>query len=334
MTRDISLGLDMGVSSVGYSVIDIHTGEIFESGVRLFNATIAEGNSERRDFRGSRRLTGRNTERRKETAKLFFKCGLLNQFDLSEYYKPFDNNQNSYQIRVDGLHKKISKLEIAEALYHIVKRRGISYELNDDEETNKKGSNYQNGLLVNTKELATMTPAEIQLERLKKYSAVRGSIDIEIDNKKTTLLNVFPTKDFVSEAKRIIANQRQFYPECLTENFEEKYLEILQRKREYFVGPGSEKSRTDYGIYKEDGRTLDNLFEELIGRCSVYKDQLRAPAASYTAQYFNLLNDLNNLRILSNEDQKLTYEQKEKIINAVLSSTTKKINLIKIIKKF
>ena len=41
----------------------------------------------------------------------------------------------------------------------------------------------------------------------------------------------------------------------------------------------------------------ENIFEKLIGKCTIYKDQVRAAGASYTAQEFNLLNDLNNLTI-------------------------------------
>mgnify|MGYP006866072255 CR=1 FL=1 len=33
------------------------------------------------------------------------------------------------------------------------------------------------------------------------------------------------------------------------------------------------------------------FLKNLIGKCSVYKDELRAASASYTAQEFNLLND-------------------------------------------
>jgi hypothetical protein len=92
------------------------------------------------------------------------------------------------------------------------------------------------------------------------------------------------------------------------------------------------KSRTDYGIYKTDGRTLDNLFEELIGHDKVYPDELRASAASYTAQLFNVLNDLNNLRILSYEDEKLTQTDKETIITELKNNITT-VNMMNLIKK-
>ena len=45
------------------------------------------------------------------------------------------------------------------------------------------------------------------------------------------------------------------------------------------------------------------------GRCSVYPNEFRAPKQSYTAELFNLLNDLNNLTI---KGEKITVEEKKK----------------------
>ena len=55
--------------------------------------------------------------------------------------------------------------------------------------------------------------------------------------------------------------------------------------------------------------TEKNIFEKLIGRCSVYPEEIRAAGASYTAQEFNLLNDLNNLVV---NERKLTEEERRK----------------------
>ncbi len=332
MADRISLGLDIGVASVGFSVLDIDKGKVIELGARLFNATVAEGNQDRRSMRGARRLLNRNKQRRQDTGKLFQKFGLLDNFNKNNFYYTFNQNWNPYELRVKGLTEQLTKEELAESLYQIVKHRGISYALKDAD-ADEGGTDYSASLRINSQELAEKTPAQIQLQRLNDYGKVRGQVIVgdDPDNQKV-LLNVFPTSAYEKEAKQIIATQQQFYPEVLTDKFTEEYCQILTRKRDYFVGPGNEKSRTDYGIYKTDGRTLDNLFEELIGHDKIYPDQLRASAASYTAQLFNVLNDLNNLRILNYEDGKLTKEDKEKIIAEIKSNTTT-INMLNVIKK-
>ncbi|WP_125761679.1 type II CRISPR RNA-guided endonuclease Cas9 [Companilactobacillus hulinensis] len=331
MDKNISLGLDMGISSVGFSVIDIDTGEIIELGARLFNGADASRNEERRSIRGGRRLIRRKRQRRIDVFHLFKEYGLVNAH-TSKYYSNFNNTLNPYILRVKGLSEKLTIDELSKALYHIVKRRGISYDLKDSD-VEDKGTEYSKSLNENSKELTTKTPGEIQLERLNKYGEVRGNIVIDPDTVNSNiLLNVFPTKSFVVEAKKIIEKQREFYPEVLSEDFESQYIKILTRKRDYFVGPGSEKSRSDYGIFKEDGRTLKNLFQELIGHDKIFPEELRASAASYTAQEFNVLNDLNNLRILNHESQKLTTSEKNEILDE-LKTGTKRIQMIKLIKK-
>ena len=110
--------------------------------------------------------------------------------------------------------------------------------------------------------------------------------------------------------------------------FRNKYIKILTDKRLYYVGPGNEKSRTDYGIYRENGETLDNLFDILIGKCTVYPDERRAAKFSYTAQLFDFLNDMNNLSIAG---EKLTEDQKRSIYQQIMSSKT--VNMMKIIMK-
>ncbi|WP_278552942.1 type II CRISPR RNA-guided endonuclease Cas9 [Companilactobacillus farciminis] len=332
MADRISLGLDIGVASVGFSVLDIDKGKVIELGARLFSATVAAGNQDRRDMRGARRLLNRNKQRRQDTGKLFKKFGLIDDFDKGSFYDNFNQNLNPYELRVKGLTEQLTKEELAESLYQIVKHRGISYALKDAD-VDEGGTDYSVSLKINSQELAEKTPAQIQLQRLNDYGKVRGQVVIgdDPDNQKV-LLNVFPTSAYEKEAKQIVATQQQFYPESLTDKFTEEYCQILTRKRDYFVGPGNEKSRTDYGIYKTDGRTLDNLFEELIGHDKIYPEELRASAASYTAQLFNVLNDLNNLRILNYEDGKLTKEDKEKIIAEIKNNTTT-INMLNVIKK-
>lgn len=95
----------------------------------------------------------------------------------------------------------------------------------------------------------------------------------------------------------------------------------MQGKRKYYVGPGNEKSRTDYGIYRTDGETLDNLFGILIGKCSVYPEEYRAAKASYTAQEYNFLNDLNNLTVPT-ETKKLSTEQKYQLVDFAKTAST------------
>lgn len=300
------LGLDIGVASVGVGILDKETGEISHASSRIFPAATADSNVERREFRQGRRLGRRKKHRKVRLADLFSDTGLITDFSQVSI------NLNPYELRVKGLNEKLTNEELFIALKNIVKRRGISYLDDANEDSEFSSSDYGKAVEENRKLLANKTPGQIQLERFEKYGQVRGDFTVEENGEKHRLLNVFSTSAYKKEAERILTKQ-QYYNQDITDEFIQAYLTILTGKRKYYHGPGNEKSRTDYGRFRTDGTTLDNIFGILIGKCTFYPEEYRAAKASYTAQEFNLLNDLNNL-IVPTETKKLSEEQKRQII--------------------
>ncbi|EWM62105.1 type II CRISPR RNA-guided endonuclease Cas9 [Streptococcus thermophilus] len=306
---DLVLGLDIGIGSVGVGILNKVTGEIIHKNSRIFPAAQAENNLVRRTNRQGRRLTRRKKHRRVRLNRLFEEIGLITDFTKISI------NLNPYQLRVKGLTDELSNEELFIALKNMVKHRGISYLDDASDDGNSSVGDYAQIVKENSKQLETKTPGQIQLERYQTYGQLRGDFTVEKDGKKHRLINVFPTSAYRSEALRILQTQQEFNPQ-ITDEFINRYLEILTGKRKYYHGPGNEKSRTDYGRYRTSGETLDNIFGILIGKCTFYPDEFRAAKASYTAQEFNLLNDLNNLTVPT-ETKKLSKEQKNQIINYV-----------------
>ena len=282
------LGLDIGITSVGYGVIDIDNNQFVDYGVRLFKEGTAASNEERRTKRGARRLKRRKTNRLDDMRKLLKQNGLL-----SEKYVSF---QNPYEVRMKGLTQKLTNDELCCAILHITKSRGtvleISADASKDEETTKAV------LSKNAALLKEHFVCEIQLERLEKEGRIRG-----IDNN-------FQTKDYLHELSTILDHQD------LEDDLKQQILQIVARRRRYDQGPGSEKSPTPYGSYRivDDELVHVNLIDMMRGRCSVYPNEFRAPKQSYTAELFNLLNDLNNLTI---NNEKISLDDKEQVIQFV-----------------
>lgn len=286
MSKNV-LGLDIGITSVGYGIIDVETGEIIDYGVRLFKESTASENKKRRGKRGLRRLISRKANRISDLKKVMCEYNLI-----GNDFKPVGN---PYELRVRGLENKLTNEELATALLHIVKRRGSCLEMVEDDkakakdsETTKKILQENDDKLRNGKYIC-----EIQLDHLLKGEKIR------------TTNNNFRTKDYVNEAIKILENQN------VSTEFKDNVIQLIQRKRQYFEGPGSAKSPTQYGRYNDFNSEPIDLIEKMRGKCSIYPDEPRAAKMSYTACLFNLLNDMNNLII---KGEKITSEQKLEVI--------------------
>ena len=314
------LGLDIGIASVGVGILEKNSGKIIHASSRLFPAATADNNVERRSNRQARRLNRRKKHRVVRFQDLFEDHGLLTDFSKVSI------NLNPYRLRVDGLDQQLTNEELFIALKNIVKRRGISYLDDASEDGGAVSSDYGKAVEENRKLLAEQTPGQIQLERFEKYGQVRGDFTVVENGEKRRLINVFSTSAYKKEAERILRKQQEFNNQ-ITDEFIEDYLKILTEKRKYYHGPGNEKSRTDYGIYttKKDSEgkyiTLPNMYDIFIGKCTFYPNEYRASKASYTAQEFNLLNDLNNLTVPT-ETKKLSEEQKKTIVEYAKSAKT------------
>ena len=286
------LGLDIGVTSVGYGIVNRETGEAVDFGVRLFSEWDPANNQNRRAKRSGRRLRSRRKNRLQDMKKFLVDQGMI----PSNYVFHLE----PYALRVKGLSEKLTDEELATVLYNLAKLRGSSLETVEDTEEVKNDDvlSSKNNLRINDELIKSgKYVCQIQQERLSAQGKLRGHV------------NNFRTKDYVAELKQILSNQGK------SKDFNEYVENLIVRRRDFSDGPGSQKSPTPYGrwLAKDQEEPID-LIEKMRGKCSYYPDQLRCAKMAYKADLFNLLNDLNNLSI---KGEKLEREQKEQIIEYV-----------------
>ena len=298
MTNQYILGIDLGISSVGFGIIDKDSLEIIDYGVRLFEEASGENNLTRRTKRGSRRLKRRKSQRIKEMRSLVYK-NIINK-------KDFIKLDNVYELRVKGLYNKLSPNELANVLINLAKMRGTKLDVViEDDDSDAQGAYETLSKNCNFLEKNHKFICEVQLEKLNSNQKVRGTH------------NIYRTDDYIKETKQILCNQG------LQNELNEKIINLIKRSRKYYEGPGDENSPTPYGRFKgeydDDGnKIIHNLLDDMRGKCSIYPTEFRCAKNCYSACLFNLLNDLNNLRIVINdEENKITKEQKKEIINYV-----------------
>ncbi len=289
------LGLDIGITSVGWSIINQDDGSIVDCGVRLFEEGTAEENLKRRTKRSSRRLKRRLRNRLDDAKKLLIKNNLI-----SENFEPLEN---PYAIREQGLSRKLSNEELATSILHLIKRRGSGLETVENDESKQKEAEKAKSVLSANERLIRqgLFPCQIQLKNATEHSKIRGEH------------NNFKTSHYLLELDKILENQD------VSDVFKAEIRKILGRRRQYYEGPGSMVSPTPYGrfVLNEDGKIdVVDLIEKMRGRCSVYPNELRAPKLAPSVELFNFLNDLNNLTIIHFDgEEKITEEQKRSVIH-------------------
>ena len=151
------IGLDIGIASVGWSVIENDVNgkpiRIIDLGSRIFDA--AENPKDgsplsktRRDARGARRRLRRRKHRIARTKKILEKYNIITEKELNDMYENYNFQYNVYELRVQALDEKLTNKELARILISFVKKRGYKSNSKSEEIENKEAGK----LLTSTKE--------------------------------------------------------------------------------------------------------------------------------------------------------------------------------------
>ncbi len=306
------LGIDVGISSIGWSVLNLDKRRIEDLGVRCFSAAEVAKTKEplakaRRDARLARRRLRRRRGRLDKIKSLFIKYGLLKPEELEEAFITLQNSLSPWELRVEGLDRILTGKELARALYHIAKHRG--FKSNRKSDKSKEEGKLLEAVKQNQEkmqEYGFRTVGEMYLKDERFKDRKRNTTDVYI--------GVVAREALEDEIKAIFEAQRAYGNQFASADFEKKFLEAFLWQKSMLSG------------------------EELIskvGYCTFEKDEKRAPKFCWSAERFRLLNDINNLlriedngttRSLNDEErnkiidaaykyEKLTYSQVRKILN-------------------
>lgn len=333
------IGLDLGIASVGWAVIedDINGNpiRIIDLGSRIFDA--AENPKDgsplaqpRRDARGTRRRLRRRNHRILRTKRLLERYNIISQKEIEDMYENYNFQFNVYELRVQALEEKLSNKELARVLINFVKRRG--YKSNSKAEENSSSdagklltATKENEELMKGKGYRTVAEMYIKDEKFKNFMP-DGTQCIKIRNT-TNDYKATPLRKLLLEEINLILNKQKEFNSCITDEFIQEYIDIFTSQRNFDEGPG------------EPSPYAGNQIEKMLGKCTFEKDEYRAPKASYTFEYFKLLQDLNHIKIETTDilergervksTRTLSAEEKEKIKNLVLEKTNVTFNDIR-----
>lgn len=315
------LGLDIGIGSIGWAILNLDKLRIEDFGVRLFDSGEDQRKNERysqqrRRYRGIRRLFRRKSHRKQRLKNYLGLIGLVTEIELNTYYET--NENNVIRLRCNGLSTKLSPEELAACLIHICNNRGYKdfYDVNVDEiddpserkeylEDHKALSHIS--ILMDEK--GYRTPAEM----------ICKDEEFNIDNSdyKDYHNSAFSEQHYLisrnmleKEVDLILEHQRNYY-KCLDDSAISNIKNIIFAQRDFETGPGNENDK-----YRKFTGFLDSF-----GKCRFYKDKARGCRFTVIADVYALVNTLSQYNYIDSKNQNaFTSELANEIISTALEN--------------
>lgn len=309
------IGLDIGIGSIGWAVIsgEGENAKIEDFGTRIFDS--GEKNNgkdrtsqERRGFRGTRRLV-RRRQYRKVLLKNYFKdIGLIN--DTFEDEMVALKNSDVYQLKVKGLHDKLTPAELFKCLVHTCNHRGYKDFYEDDSNQDEEAGKNKEAVRKFDKMIAESGCKTVSEYLLKDFE-LRDSVEFRNRDSRTDyiLIHRYLLED---EVKYILNKQQEYYP-CLTDE-KCRFIDtgIIFNQRDFEDGPGdkNDKFRRYMG------------FLESLGQCQYYPELSRGFRSTVIADVFAVVNTLSQYRYVNTQTGEvgLPKDLAKAIINQVLST--------------
>ena len=298
-----SIGLDVGISSVGWSILELGEEDrpirIVDLGARIFDRAEQPKTGEslaapRREARGQRRRIRRRKHRKERIYGLIMSSGILTKDEVSKLYD--GELTDIYELRAKALDFPVSAKDFARILIHLSQRRGFksnrkSVEENDKENGKLLQATKNNQLKLESNGYRTVGEMFYKDPDYIEYKRNKG------DDYKNTITRALVE----SEVKQIFLSQRNFGLTFACEEIEQKYLEILLSQRSFAQGPGS-------------GPYSGNQIEKMIGKCTLEPSENRCSKATYSFQIFNLWQHINHLRINSSTGTRGLTDDERKVL--------------------
>lgn len=293
-----TLGLDLGIASIGWCLFeegdDNDLKRIIDIGSFVFNQieNPKSGQTEniaRRIKRSMRRQRRRRTLRLEDARSLFKEKLGIDFFELVSSRK---DSTTPFDIKVKGLHEKLTKEELCIALYHYLKYRGYKSNRKKDKGSDDSSKKILSKIQDIKTELADRAESgngvyitEFLVEKFNKTEDVKmRRYHNSSEDYCLTVSNEMYREEIIA-----LLNKQISY-DVIDGEFKRQYIELFDRRRDFSEGPGGDSP------YKID-------FSEAAGKC-YFDGERRACKDDYSAQMFILLSLLNNLRYKTDEEGK------------------------------
>jgi len=317
------LGIDMGTSSLGWSVVELKSNQdsekekfvpvdVIDLGVRIFDDGRDAKTNEplavsRRNARSMRRRRDRMLRRKQYLLHTLQNAGLW-PTDREEQAN-LVTEKNPYEIRCRALDHKITPFELGRALFHMAQRRGFKSNRKMDKDDSSSNMKKAIDVLENKIAAAGARTLGEYLYRLRPTDRTilhkqQPSLRVRTSVKGSkTEYSIYPDRSmYEAELTAMWERQKFFYPDLLTDDLFQKIHRTIIEQRP--------------------------LAPQEVGVCQFEEGEKRAPKASPYFQRARILQDLNHMELVSGT---LSPEKREAVKK--LLSTKKEVKFDDIRKK-
>ena len=288
MTPGLVFGIDVGISSCGWAVVDLLGERILAMGSRCFDAPENPKNktlynAERRTKRGMRRVTYRRKGRMKGIRRLMREWGLLDDPSHEFFQRLGDDQPDPWEARARGVTQSLEREDAAAALLHLAKHRGFK-------------SNAKRDTSSGDGETGKVLKAASEWENKfgeRTYGQMLNDHHPDRKRNRSGDYSFMPSRKMLrEEAQLIISRQRALGAEWATHELEAEYLKLAF------------------------DQLLLRSSEDLVGRCPFEPSERRAARFSYSFELFRLLETLiHKCRVVTEDGNRpLTPDELERAV--------------------
>ncbi|HXY99491.1 MAG TPA: type II CRISPR RNA-guided endonuclease Cas9 [Stellaceae bacterium] len=277
--KNLILGLDLGIGSCGWAVIDEAkaSDRIAGMGVRTFDVPETDKkrtptNQLRRQHRGLRTVIRRRRQRMNAIRGLFQDATLIPDDRKGALKVP---GLDPWALRAEGLDRKLTGPEFAVALGHIAKHRGFKSNSKRDRGANAPKDSSQ-----------MLSAIEVTHERMKSFR---------------TIGEMFAKEPEYSARKR---NRDGDYTRSILRDDQEQEVRLLfDRQRAAGNRLATEELERVFTSQAFFQRPLADS-EDKVGECPFEPEEKRAAKHSYSFELFRFLSRLTALRVQSSSGER------------------------------
>lgn len=301
------LGLDPGISSCGFALLDMNNHKILEMGSHLFDApqdsqtkvSLAVG---RRSARSARRNNLRTKNRQKHCMELLQEAGLVPQGVTKQWFQSTKGDRPLLELRFAALERPLTNREFAQVLYALSARRG--YIPHGEGRISKLSDMDTSG--SSDAEAGKVLKAIGENNKLMAQGHFRTVGEMLYDqgksrNKGGSYERCVLNSQIVDEVHIIFQSQRTQQNTAATQELEARYVQNLTWEK----------------------RTLDHdaKVHALVGKCSYFPGEFRAARADLSSELCNAYERIKHLRIVNadGDEVALAPEQVETYIAILFS---------------